>query len=429
MARSVNVSFRNTLLLFFALGSFASSAHGSGYGVFTQGASALGQADSVVAHTDGPSTLFFNPALMNKLPGTQVEIGTTLLMPTRSYKDANGSTTNTQDTVFTPSTFYLTHTFNDKISAGLAVFNPFGLGTDWGGEWGGATPASGWGRYIATKSELTTWDINPAVSYRILPALSIAAGLDIVLLDATLENKIYTPYGDISQKFKGSGNGIGYNFGLSLDAGGGVTLGASYRSQVQVDINGDLNFGLPNPALSPYFPHTSGSSSLTLPQQLFAGVAYQRTDAFSLEAGMRWEDWSSFKELRIVTTQPIGPTGATVFTYPRDWQSTYAFNLGGTYKVNETFSIMAGYLHGWNPVPDNTFDPSIPDSDTNLYTLGGEARYKGVTLALSYGYQMQTTRYKSDNAYAPSQLNTPANATGTYKTDLHLVGLSLGYKF
>ena len=138
MAHFSNHRIKNAVLMVVALGSFTSSAHASGYGVFTQGASALGQADAVVAHTDGPSTLFFNPALMNKLPGTQVEIGTTLLMPTRSYTAPDGSTASTQDTVFTPSTFYLTHAFNEKFSAGLAVFNPFGLGTDWGSDWGGA---------------------------------------------------------------------------------------------------------------------------------------------------------------------------------------------------------------------------------------------------------------------------------------------------
>ena len=416
MAQSVNHTFRNTLLLFFALGSFASSAHGSGYGVFTQGASALGLADSVVAHTDGPYTLFFNPALMNKLPGTQVEVGTTLLLPYRSYTAPDGSTASTQDTVFTPSTFYLTHTFNDKISAGLAVFNPFGLGTDWGSNWGGAYG----GRYIATKSELTTWDINPEVSYRILPALSVAAGLDIVLLNATLENKNpSTSYGsptrfDVAQKFTGSGNGVGYNFGLSLELPYDISFGASYRSQVTIDVNGDFSADI--------LPQSvGGKTTVKLPQQVFAGVAYKPTDRIALEAGMRWEDWSSFQQLQIQFTPNIfglpSPSPS-----PRDWHSTYAFNLGGKFKINDTFSLMAGYLHGWNPVPDSTFDPSIPDSDTNLYTFGGEARFSGVTVALAYGYQAQSDRYKGTNLY-------DAAGSGTYSSYLHLVGLSLGYKF
>ncbi len=416
-------SIRNGVLFFFALCGFTSVAQGSGYGLFTQGASPLGQADAVVAHCDGASTLFFNPALMSKLPGTRVEIGTTLLFPTRHYTAPDGYTASTKDTVFTPSTFYLTHTFNDKISAGLAVFNPFGLGTDWGSNWGGAYG----GQYIATKSELTTWEINPAVSYRILPALSVAAGLDVLLLNATLENKnLSTTYGfptrfDVAQKFTGSGNGVGYNFGLSLELPYDISFGASYRSQVTIDVDGDFTADVLSQSVG-------GKTTVKLPQQVFAGVAYKPTDRMTLEAGMRWEDWSSFQQLQIQFAPNIfglpSPSPS-----PRDWHSSYAFNLGGKFKINDTFSLMAGYLHGWNPVPDSTFDPSIPDSDTNLYTFGGEARYHGFTLGLAYGYQMQSARYKSDNAYAPTPLNASASADGTYETDLHLVGLSLGYTF
>ena len=61
---------------------------GSGFGIFTQSASSLGQGAAVVAHTDSPSTIFFNPALMNKLDGTQVELGTTLLFPHREFNSA-----------------------------------------------------------------------------------------------------------------------------------------------------------------------------------------------------------------------------------------------------------------------------------------------------------------------------------------------------
>lgn len=406
---------RTALLSAVLCGSMATGAYGSGYGVFTQGASALGQADAVVAHADGPSAIFFNPALMNKLPGTQIELGTTLIFPTREYTAPDGSTANTQDRVFTPSTFYLTHAFNETISAGLGVFNPFGLGTNWGGDWGGVYG----GRYLATNSELTTWNINPAISYRIIPAVSIAVGLDIVLLDATLQSKappsttIPVEYG---QKFTGSSNGLGYNFGLYVELPYTISLGASYRSQVNIDINGDFTADV--------LPQSvGGKTTVKLPQQLFAGLACKPTERLALEAGMRWEDWSSFQQLQIQFAPNV--FGLTSATYPRDWHSTYAFNLGGKYRIYDSFSLMAGYLHGWNPVPDSTFDPGIPDSDTNLYTFGGEARISNLTLAIAYGYQAQSDRYKGGS---PGNLYGNAGM-GTYKTYINMVGLSLGYKF
>jgi long-chain fatty acid transport protein len=390
----------------------ASVAWSSGFGVFTQGASALGQADSVVAHSDGPSALFFNPALMNKLPGTQVEIGTTLLFPNREYIAPDGTTTSTRDTVFAPSTFYLTHSFNDTISAGLAVFNPFGLGTDWGSDWGGTTPVGGLGRFLATNSELTTWNINPAVSYRILPSLSVAGGMDILLLDATLESaappNALIPV-EYRQKFTGSGNGIGYNFGAYFEVNDMLSVGASYRSKVKIEVDGDLSL-----SVSPQ--SVSGKTTITLPQQLFAGIAYRPDDRLTLETGMRWEDWSSFKQLQITVA------GQPPVISPRDWHSTFAINAGGKYQLNKSYSVMAGYLYGWNPVPDSTFEPAIPDSDTHLFCAGGEARFDRLKIVLSYAYQLQYDRSKSTNQYG-------ALANGNYTSDVNLLGLSVGYSF
>jgi long-chain fatty acid transport protein len=142
-------------LFLFSLFCFAvpDNAFGSDFAIFTQGATALGQADSVIAHSDSPSAIFFNPALINKLDGTQAEIGTTLIYPIRKFdSDATGREFETESQVFLPSTLYFTHKYNEKLSLGLGVFNNFGLSTKWDDDWEG--------RYIATNSELTIFTIN-----------------------------------------------------------------------------------------------------------------------------------------------------------------------------------------------------------------------------------------------------------------------------
>ncbi|MDP2790266.1 MAG: outer membrane protein transport protein [Rectinemataceae bacterium] len=383
-------------------------ADGAGFGIFTQGATALGQANSVVAHAEGPSALFFNPALINQLPGTQLEAGTTLISPNRQFTEPNGATTTTRDNLFYPSTFYLTHAFNDDFGVGLAVFNPFGLSTDWGGEWTG--------RYLATKSEIQTYNINPAATYRVLPTVSIAAGLDIILLDATLESKISStalgiagPPFDVAQKFTGSGNGVGYNVGFLWDITDKLSLGASYRSDVKINIDGDFSVGI-----SPLM--TAGNASITLPQQVFAGISYRISERFGMEVGMRWEDWSSFSRLQ------INVPGVSTVVYPRDWHDTFAINWGGKYRLSNRYSVSAGYLYGWNPVPDTTFEPAIPDSDTHLFCVGGEAQVNKLKVSLGYGYQLQENRTKTTNRYGPV-------ANGKYDSDLHLLGLSVSWKF
>jgi long-chain fatty acid transport protein len=408
-----------TILGILAVLGTASTAYCSGFGIFTQGASALGQADAVVAHNDGPSAIFFNPALLNRLPGTQAEIGTTLLFPSRDFSSStDGATASTEDSLYYPSTFYLSHTFNDKISAGLGVFNPFGLGTEWSGTWDG--------RYIATKSKIETFDINPVVSYQITPDLSFAAGLDVILLDATLEKKVnLSPLGlpDANQKFKGDGTGVGYNLGIAYNAGHGLSLGASYRSEVQIDVKGDVSFDLPSPLLAGTLPNSGGKTTITLPRQLLAGVAYQANERVTVETGFRWEDWRSFRELKVELNQPVN--GQSTITEPKNWHDTFAVNLGGKYRLNDTFTVLAGYLYGWNAVPDDTFEPSVPDANTHLFCLGADMVFNNIKLAVSYAYQLQEERSKDNTVGATAG----GAANGTYNADIHLLGLSATYRF
>lgn len=395
-----------------------SAAHAAGYAVFTHGASALGQGNAVTAHTSDPSTIFYNPALMNKLEGTQLQVGTTAIISSREYTSSVGSNSASDDAAFFPSTFYVTHKFNDKLSAGFGVFNPFGLGTEWGNGWDG--------RYIATKSELTTFDFNPVVSYRVLPSLTVAAGLDVFYLDATLQRMMpssaLTPFGvpggyDIGVKFKGDGTGVGYNLAAAYDVCEHLTVGASYRSQVHVDISGDATLSSSVLPVSAF--NSGGKTDLTLPPQFTAGVAFKGIDKLTLEAGMRWEGWSKFKELSI--QQDNGFKTET----QRNWKDSWGLNLGGRYQYDDKVALLGGYVYGDTAVPDSTFDPSIPDAKTHVFCVGTDLNLKPVTVALSYGYQLYENRSKHNTLYGTAE----TSANGKYENDAHLVAVSVGYKF
>lgn len=394
----------------------APDAFASGFGIFTQGADALGQGNATVAHTDGPSAVYFNPALLPLLDGTQVEIGTTAVFPSRKFEsDSGGPTEKNEDTAWFPSTFYLSHQFNDQFSAGLAVFNPFGLGTVWDSDWEGNT--------IATKSRITTFNINPAVAWRITPRVSLGAGLDILLLDAKLKNQV-PGLPTIDQKFSGDGEGVGFNAGLHIQITDRLSFGAAYRSEIKIDIDGKAEFDVPDDLafLSSFFPDTDGETSITLPQQVTAGLACRISPVWIVEAGLRWEDWESFDQLTIELEQPVTPLGITSAPYPRNWHSTWAYNVGTKYRVNDQVALMAGYLYGQNPIPDSTFEPAVPDSDTHLFTVGTELTFDNLKLVLAYGFQLQEDRDKKTNEYG-------STANGTYENHLHLAGISMTYAF
>ena len=407
-----------------SFGGAVATVHASGYAVFTHGASALGQGNAVTAHATDPSTIFYNPALMNKLDGTQFQIGTTAIFSSREYESSlPGGSPASNDSTHFPSTFYATHKLNDKVSIGLGVFNPFGLGTEWDETWDG--------RYLATKSELTTFNINPNISYQVLPSLTVAAGFDVVLLDASLEKKLLSdaliPLGfpggfDINQKFKGDGEGIGFNVAVAYDVCDHLSLGASYRSEVKIDISGNASFSNPTLGAGVAALNSPGSTDLTLPPQFTAAVAFKGIDKLVLEAGVRWEGWSKFKELAIDLDN--GQRAVT----PRNWSDSWGGNVGGRYQVDETVALLAGYVYGDSPVPDSTFDPTIPDAKTHVFCAGTDLNFHPFTVAASYGYQLYENRTKSNGIDSPVPTAT-SSANGKYKTDAHLLALSLGYKF
>ncbi|APG27557.1 aromatic hydrocarbon degradation protein [Syntrophotalea acetylenivorans] len=384
----------------------ASQSHASGYGIFVQGADALGQANSTIAHSDGPSAVYFNPALLTSLTGTQIEVGTTAVIPSRKFKsDSDGSREKTEDKVYFPSTFYLSHQLNERWSAGLAVFNPFGLGTVWDSDWEGNS--------IATKSRITTFNINPSIAYQVTPRLAIGAGLDILILDAKLKNEAIT-----DQQLTGDGEGIGFNVGLQLQITEELSFGAAYRSKVDIDIDGKVTF---SPSVQDFFPNTDVKTSITLPAQFTAGLAYSFSPNWVVEAGVRWEDWSSFDELKVELEQ-VSALPSNSVSYPRNWDDTWAFNVGTKYRLNDRVALMAGYLYGDNPVPDSTFEPAIPDSDTHLFTVGSELTFDQLKVTLAYGFQLQEDRDKEDNEYGDV-------ANGEYENYLHLAAISLSYAF
>ncbi|WP_020675867.1 OmpP1/FadL family transporter [Geopsychrobacter electrodiphilus] len=410
----------------------AGNLYASGFGVFTQGANGLGQGNAVTAHVTGPSSLYFNPALLPQLAGTQIELGTTLIYAKREFiSDLSGLTEKGESSAKFPSTFYATHQFNDQLSAGLGIFFPFGLTTEWGTNWEG--------RYIATKSELSTTNFNPVLAYQLNDQLSVAAGLDILYLDATLERQVNStgigflinpPGGfgllpDASQKFSGDGWGLGYNLGLLANITDTLSFGASYRSQIEVKVDGDLSFSIPTGAapLNAVLNNTTGNSTLQLPQQASVGLAWDASKQLTVELGARWEGWSSTHDISINLDQPV--LGQTADVTQREWKDSWAFNLGGEYQVNKILALRAGYLYSKNPVPDNTFEPSIPDADAQLFTLGTGLTFGPWGIDLAYGFEHHKDRNKTNGIGA----TTGATANGKYSANVHLAAVSIGYRF
>lgn len=406
-------------------------AHASGFGVFIQGSKGLAQGNSVVAHSAGPSSTYFNPALLTEVQGTQFEVGTTVVYAEREFiSTLTGLATDSTDSAEFPPTFYATHQLNDKLTAAFGVNFLFGLSTNWPADWEG--------RYIATESELLTTNFQPTLAYKINDRISFAGGINFMYLEATNKRQFPqelltapAPAPDAEQSFEGDDWGYGYNLGITYKTTEGIYLGAAYRSQLDFDVDGTLTHTGVLPGLESFLPNINASTKIKLPQQLTFGIAFDVSKKLIIEVGARWEDWSVYNEQVLWFDQPLlvgTPFQTDNDITPRKWEDTWAYNIGGEYLLNPKWTLMAGYLFGENPIPGETFDPSIPDSDAHLFTLGTNWRSDNWSIAASYGYEYHGSRTKENSVNPVSQIvGQPAN--GKYKTAIHLVALSIGYTF
>src|SRR5690606_33700655 len=81
---------------------------------------------------------------------------------------------------------YATYGFNERFAAGLGVYVPYGLGTQW--------PLDFDGRFLGFDNSLQSIYVQPTVAYRITEQLSVGAGFTYVIAGVELNRRL-----DLSQ--------------------------------------------------------------------------------------------------------------------------------------------------------------------------------------------------------------------------------------
>ena len=395
------------------------TAYGAGFSVFTQGAGPMGVANASVAHAEGLASIFYNPALQLEFEGINSEAGLTVLGPEKEVDSSiTGQSYSTEDHIYTPVHGAVSYRFSENGSLALTINNSFGLGSEYPED----TPF----RYLATNSELTTWDINPSIAYRFLERLVVSAGLRGVSADTTLEKMIpLQSYGlaDGRQKFEADGTGYGWNIGATLALNDQWSVGASYRSEVEIDLSGDVRFDLPagTPApLAAVFPSTSADAKFTLPAQFFAGVAFRPTNRWVVEAAAMFEEYSSYDNLRVEVAQPIA--GQTTMVIPKNWSNVWGYLFGASYLTDSGYRLSAGYLYEENPVPDETFEPGTSGLDKHTLTAGIGGEFRDIGWRISYAYDIYEDR-DIENSGVDATMN------GTHSQKNQSLAISFAYHF
>ncbi|HYG69807.1 MAG TPA: outer membrane protein transport protein, partial [Anaeromyxobacteraceae bacterium] len=177
-----------------AAGAAATRASASGFLLNEQNASGTGNAYAgQAAAAEDASTVFANPAGMTRLPRLQVAASVNLIRLTADFEDRGSTPASLQPTLggtggdpgaleAVPNAYLTFETIPGTIWTGVGVFAPFGLSTKWDRGW--------MGRFHAVDSEVRTLNVNPSVAWKVVPWLSLGAGVNWQWIDAELTNAV-----------------------------------------------------------------------------------------------------------------------------------------------------------------------------------------------------------------------------------------------
>ena len=420
-------------------------SHAAGFALIEQNASGMGNAYAGgAAIAEDASTIFFNPAGLSRLKGTQVVVAGHIIKPTAKFSNA-GSTTAAilgatplsgpnadGGTLAIVPNVYLSYTDASNVVLGLGINVPFGLSTVYDDNWVG--------RYHGVKSDLVTKNLNPSIAYRWGEMFSLGFGVNIQTMEVTLSSAIdvgtltggaVPQDGFVTLHGDNSGNiGLGWNIGFLLEPSSETRIGLSYRSKVDHTLRGKADFSLPGQAVALLtstgsFVDTDISAEVTMPEMASLSAYHEISENLALMADFTWTDWSVFEELR-VTYASSHPSSVTT----ENWKETYRGAFGLTYAMDEHFSLKAGLAYDQSPVPDDQHrTPRVPDSDRTWISFG--ATYKPLeNLSLDLGYShLFVADSKINNTFESSVPTLASTLKGSYSNSVDILSLQLNWQF
>ncbi len=385
------------------------TALASGFFIREQSSTAQGNAFAgATAGADDISYMFFNPAGLTYHEGTQALTVASYIMPTSRAKDGQ-ATTDTGDRIeggrnsgdiaenaLLPALYAMwdaDEILLEGLRFGLGINLPFGLITD--------NEDDFVGRYHGTRSELETININPVVAYQATDWLSLGAGLQVQYVETQLKNAIDfgtigagaggTPGSladDGAANLRGDDVAFGYNAGIMIDTWEGARVGLAYRSEIDHDIEGNVDFDLSAvgqvvSGATGQFVATDAQADFTTPAMASMGIHQDINDEWAVMGEVAWTDWSQFNELRIEFDNAAQDDSVTV----EDWEDSLFFAVGTTYKPKavEGLTLRLGLAYDETPIPNDTRTPRVPGNDRYWISIGaGYQPFDWAEFTLSY---------------------------------------------
>ena len=398
-----------------------SGAYAGGFMLSEQSVTGLGRSYAGAGIVgDDISAVWYNPAGMTLLSGTQFQLGgvfVNLDLPLKG-KDGTlgqGETDNGNKYVVPIPNLFLVHQMNEDMWFGLGITVPFGMAT----EYKRNSKLNKWGM----NSEIKVFDINPNVAWKISDKLSIGAGVSLQYATAHFEKAATVT--TLAGKVDGYGRlnadswAWGANIGVMWSPTETLRFGLAYRSAVNHHAEGYYKVGM-SPDKVGYTLDGTGRASLSAPHNVSLTGTWEATDSLRLSALVRWTNWSSFDTLQISHDLQM-PQPDPVENH---WKDSWLFTVGADYTINSAWTVRAGVGYEISPVDDDKYRTAvIPDTD-RLWLSIGTTWHVNENLQGDFGFAW-LHGVGDKGLYLPNG----AQVAEFDKLDAYLFGAQFTYKF
>lgn len=337
-------------------------AMAAGFQLNAQSATGLGRAfagDGVIA--DNASTMAKNPASMALFDAPALSLGviaidTDVKVKNATYKSPFGTNALPDEqiggTSFAPNIYYI-HPLNEKWTVGAGLYSNFGTKTEFSDKYA----ANAFGGLTDVKS------VNLALSaaFRVNEHWSLGGGLDVIYGSGKLERylpetkvpglNVTIPRKDLLN-IDADGVALGFNLGTVYELNEDNRFGLSYRYSPTLDAKGDMSYASAD--------ITNHKLKMPLPDMAEFSGFNKLNDKFAVHYSIQWIRWSEFDVLE---------TSGGVNLNNYEWQDGWHYSIGGTYYLNDTWTLRAGYMHDTS-AQDKRTSISVPDSARNWFSGG-----------------------------------------------------------
>lgn len=379
-----------------------------------QDAFATARGEAFAATADNPSAIYYNPAGITQLSGSNLRGGAYGIYLDPSFTSPNGGNFDNRNKLHAvPQLFYTYSLKNSPLSFGLGVYSPYGMGLEWAQNTGFRSVTGG------LESSLTYLTFNPVVAVKLAPQFSLAAGLSANYAYLHLKQGLFAgpPYED-NFEFKGDGWAVSYNFGALWQPCPQLSFGATFRGQTPFTLDGHTDATIA-PGLA---YQTLAKTKIELPLQVVLGASYRPTSKWNLEFDAQFTDW---QELQSVTIDQPGAVGLpTSLPVTLDWQSSWFFEWGATRYIGDHWQVSGGFIFNENSIPTAHYTPAVTDMNKYFFSLGTGYKWKDFDFDIAYQFGYGATAVGNAAPSASGQ-----TADGSYQFISHAVIASAGWHF